>query len=136
MDTAPGCHRAGDRRGGDAEVSTASTLKAVRDLLTGNTALMAKVTGVWTYTPDEQACPYIVIEGFQALPGRLLSWREKAWSADLHIWSSYRGMKEVLEIADLIYHLIPAEWFHEDLLTGRDLSGLYHGVLTLRGYDR
>ena len=113
-----------------------STLKAVRDLLTGSTALMAKLKGVWTYPPDEQACPYIVIEGFQALPGRLLNWGEKAWSADLHIWSSYRGMKEVLEIADLVYPLIPAEWFSEELLTVRDLSGLYHGILTLRGYDR
>lgn len=136
MDAAPGRHRAGDREGGDAAVSMESTLKAVRDLLTGSTALMAKLKGVWTYPPDEQVCPYIVIEGFQALPGRLLNWGETAWSADLHIWSSYRGMKEVLEIADMIYPLIPAEWFHEDLLTVRDMSGLYHGILTLRGYDR
>ncbi len=117
-------------------MSSTSVFQSVHTLLKGNTALMAAVKGVFDSVPDEQAGPYIVVGELQTLSGRLLDWQERAWSVDLHIWSSYRGKKEVLSIADKIIPIIPAEWFTEELYILQDSSGWYHGILTVRGYDR
>ena len=105
-------------------------------MLTGSTALMAKIKGVYDVVPENTAGPYIAIWQLQSLRGRLLSETERAWYADLHIWSSYQGRKEVLEIADLISPVIPPGWFQEELMVIQDPSGWYHGVLTIKGYDR
>ena len=55
---------------------------------------------------------------------------------DLHLWSEYQGRREVLEVADLIFAAMPMDWFVEELITLKDPSGWWHGVLTIRGFDR
>jgi hypothetical protein len=117
-------------------MSQLSVAQAIYTALTGSTPLMAKVTGVYDVVPKNTAGPYIAIGQLQSLRGRLLSDNERAWYADIHIWSSYQGRKEVLEIADLISPVIPPGWFAEELTVIQDPSGWYHGVLTIKGYDR
>ena len=103
--------------------------------LTGSAELMAKVTGVFDTLPQEQDSPYVVIGQLQALPGRLLNESENAWSVDIHIWSSYQGRKEVLEIADILRSVLSG-YFFEELVVQEDPSGWFHGILTVRGYTR
>lgn len=95
-----------------------------------------KVTGVFDKVPLEQEGPYIVIGQLQSLEGRLLSDVERAWNVDIHIWSSYQGRKETVQIADAIRSALPEKWFFEELIVVEDTSGWYHGILTIRGYDR
>jgi len=67
----------------------------------------------------------------------VLNESEREMYFDLHIWSQYLGSKEVLEIIDLIAAAVPSEWFEEDAQTiFRDESGWYHGIITLKLYDR
>jgi hypothetical protein len=100
------------------------------------TALGETVTGVFDKVPSEQASPYIVIGQLQSLEGRLLDASERMWAVDVHIWSSYLGRKEIVEIADEIRNALPGKWFFEELVVLEDPSGWFHGVLTIRGYDR
>jgi len=100
------------------------------------TALGETVTGVFDTVPSEQASPYLVIGQLQSLEGRLLDASERQWAVDVHIWSSYLGRKEIVEIADAIRNALPEKWFFEELIVLEDPSGWYHGVLTIRGYDR
>ena len=95
-----------------------------------------EITGIFDKVPLEQEGPYLVIGQLQSLEGRLLSDEERAWNVDIHIWSSYLGRKEVVEIADVIRNALPEKWFFEELIVLEDPSGWYHGILTIRGYDR
>ena len=49
---------------------------------------------------------------------------------------SINTFEEVLQIADLVRAALPSEWFYEELTVLKDPSGWYHGVLTIKGYDR
>lgn len=117
-------------------MSHVSLSQEVYNVLTGSTDLMSRVTGVFDVAPDGQASPYLVMDTLQSLEGRLLDASERAWALDVHIWSSYQGRKEVLEIADVIREILPGKWFYEELVVLRDPSGWFHGVLTIRGYDK
>lgn len=110
--------------------------KKIYGLLTGDPALVAKVTGVFDVVPEEQPGPYIVIDTIQALEGSLINDTERQISVDLHIWSAYQGKKEVLEIAEIIEAVLPAELRTENLIVLQDPSGWYHGIFTIRGYIR
>ena len=110
--------------------------KKIYCLLTGDPALVAKVTGVFDVVPEEQTAPYIVIDTIQALEGSLINDTERLISVDLHIWSAYQGKKEVLEIAELIEAVLPADLRTENLIVLQDPSDWYHGILTIRGYIR
>jgi len=117
-------------------MSYASITQDIYNTLTNNALLMDTVTGVFDVVPSDQESPYIAMGQLQALEGRLLDHSERSWSMDLHIWSSYRGRLEVVQIADLIMPIVPSDWWFEELIVLDDDSGWYHGVLTLRGYDR
>lgn len=101
-----------------------------------STALGSTVTGVFDHIPSDQASPYIVIGQLQSLEGRLLDDSERQCAVDIHIWSSYLGRKEVVQIADTIRGALPEPWFFEELIVLEDPSGWYHGILTIRVYDR
>ena len=117
-------------------MSHLSTAQAIYKLLTDDPTLSAKVEGVFDVVPEGQKGPYIQIGELQSLRGRLLNDRERSWSVDLHVWSEYQGRREILEVADLIFAAMPTEWFVEELITLKDPSGWWHGVLTIRGFDR
>ena len=113
-----------------------AAFQSVYTLLSTDTALKAKAS-VYDFVPEGATSPYIQIQFSQALRGRILNESEREMYFDLHIWSQYRGSKEVLEIIDLIAAIVPSEWFEEDAQTIlRDESGWYHGIITLKLYDR
>jgi hypothetical protein len=113
-----------------------TAFQSVYTLLSTDTALKAKAS-VYDFVPEDATSPYIQIQFSQALRGRVLNESEREMYFDLHIWSSYHGSKEVLEIIDLIAAIVPTEWFEEDAQTIlRDESGWYHGIITLKLYDR
>ena len=113
-----------------------AAFQSVYTLLNTDTALKAKAS-VYDFVPEDATSPYIQIQFSQALRGRILNESEREMYFDLHIWSSYHGSKEVLEIIDLIAAIVPTEWFEEDAQTIlRDESGWYHGIITLKLYDR
>ena len=113
-----------------------TAFQSVYTLLSTDTALKAKAS-VYDFVPEGATSPYIQIQFSQALRGRILNELEREMYFDLHIWSQYLGSKEVLEIIDLIAAIVPTEWFEEDAQTIlRDESGWYHGIITLKLYDR
>jgi len=113
-----------------------TAFQSVYTLLNNNAALTGKAK-VYDFVPEDSASPYIQIQFSQSLRGRIINESEREMYFDLHIWSSYHGSKEVLEIIDLIAAIVPTEWFEEDAQTiFRDESGWYHGILTLKMYDR
>jgi len=117
-------------------MSHLSAAQAVYTALTGNAALMAKITGVYDVVPEGTAGPYIALGYSQSLRGRLLDDTERAWYLNIDIWSEYQGRKEILEIADIIAGVLSDEWFLEELEVLNDPSGWYHGVITVKGYNR
>jgi len=95
-----------------------------------------QATAIYDAAPENAVSPYVVLGQLQSLEGRLLSGQERRWALDIHIWSSYEGRKEVVEIADEIIAALPNNLFAEELVVIRDPSDWYHGILTVRGYDR
>lgn len=123
---------------------------AVYGVLSGDSTLMASVTGVYDDVPqalDPGAAanfPYITIGDAQ----------HQEWDTDtelgtdatvtVHIWSRYRGRKEVKDIQALIYgllhranlivsgyNLVGVDWIQSDSFM--DTDGLTrHGVQTFR----
>ena len=117
-------------------MSHVSVTQSVFNVLTSSVPLMAKITGVYDVVPEGTDGPYVALGYEQSLRGRLLNEGERSWYFDLDIWSEHKGRKEVLEVADLIKAALPPEWFYEELTVLKDPSGWYHGVLTIKGYDR
>lgn len=104
--------------------------------LRNDEALSGKVVGIFDDLPTGQTeGPYLVFGDTNAAEGRNLDDSEKKIFVRVHIWSSYRGRKEVLEVADLLEAAMPEEFFFEALEVLRDdESGWWHGVVTLRAY--
>ena len=117
-------------------MSHVAIIQKIYNALTTNNDLMNKISGVYDVIPEEEVSPYVVIDTLQSLEGGLLNAKERQWAVDVHIWSDYKGKKEVLEIADLIVKALDETWFFEELMVTRDQSGWFHGVLTIRGYER
>ena len=108
----------------------------IQDIFTLLKNASLSVTAVYDAAPENAVSPYLVLGQLQSLEGRLLSGQERRWALDIHIWSSYEGRKEVVEIADAIMAILPGELFTEEVVVIRDPSDWYHGILTMRGYDR
>lgn len=107
-------------------------------LLTGHAALSSVITGVFEEPPAEQNGPYVVLGDFQQTGGRLLNDSERTGVLTLHIWSSYKGRKEVLQVAGLVDEALEENGFlFEDLEVFQDdESGWKHGVSTYKVYYR
>lgn len=79
-------------------VSALALQTAIYDKLTADSALMAKVSGVYDEVPENAIFPYIRV-------GQVFEVNEDSHSNQglrskptLQIWSAYRGFKEALEI--------------------------------------
>ncbi len=111
------------------------------EALTSNEALMAKVSCITDEPlPDVQA-PYIVMGETYEGNGELVDNSCAAVVVTLHIWSNYRGRKEVLEIRDLLVAALPNwclfEMFEVNSDTERDSqdSVWWHGIFEIRYFD-
>ena len=76
----------------------------------------APAVPVYDDVPAGAAEPYVVIGDMTAIPGDTVADRDENVTLTLHIWSVYRGRKEVREI------------------TGRIKTALHHARLTVTGW--
>jgi len=103
--------------------------------LTGNTVLMAKVTGIFDgLAPESQAGPFIVMGELQELPGRTMDEEERKCLVTFHVWSDYRGRKEVLQVAEALDKAMPEGFLFDEIQVLRDADNWWHGVSTYRTY--
>lgn len=90
---------------------------AMYEALTGDTALMALVTGVYDFVSEKAVYPYVVIGEATEIPRN--SQDRFGWETvpTLHVWDKYRGYARVLRIGERIGEVLD------------------HAPLTIPGYD-
>lgn len=106
---------------------------AVYDRLTGDVTLAGKVSGVYDHVTEGAGWPYVVI-GEATSTARGAHDRFGARSTlTLHIWSTYHGFAEALDIADDLLRLLD----HQPLtVAGHDTVYVHHDqTVTLRDPD-
>lgn len=107
--------------------------------LTGDGALVALLGGerVFDYMPDEKTPgPYIVIGDTFDTEGRVMSDEERRVEVRLHIWSSYRGRAQVIEIEQAVEAAMESAarvYIFESFQILRDEDWM-HGVVVFRTY--
>lgn len=106
--------------------------------LTENAPLMAAVTGVYDYHPNQaNEGPYVAFSTTQILEGRLLDDSERQVLITIDVWAPGSGRKKLIEIMDLVQAAIPAAFvFEGSMVLPDDESGWWHGVLEYRIYLR
>jgi hypothetical protein len=128
---------------------TSQLQTAIYSALTGNTALMATITGVYDYVAPNTATPYIVIGDVTDIDSSYFTSDSRETYIDLHIWSSYLGKSQLHSIAKAITGIIgnktltlatsPAKTcflFYDDYKSFQDPDDttIYHGVLTFHAF--
>ena len=107
--------------------------------LTGDDALVALLGGerVFDYMPGEETPgPYIVIGDTFDSEGRVMSDEERRVEVRLHIWSSYRGRAELINIEQAVEAAMESAeqvYIFESFQILRDEDWM-HGVLVFRTY--
>lgn len=107
--------------------------------LTGDSALVALLGGerVFDFMPGEETPgPYIVIGDSFDTEGRVMSDEERRVEVRLHIWSSYRGRSQVVEIEQAVEAAMLGAgqvYFFESFQILRDDDWM-HGVVVFRTY--
>jgi hypothetical protein len=106
--------------------------------LTGHEPLADLLNGekVYDFEPDEETPgPYVVIGDTHEVEGRTIADEERKVYVRLHIWSSYRGRKEVIGIErEIEAALGESEYLFESFQVLLDESGWMHGVVVYRTY--
>lgn len=124
-------------------MKTSDVFAALDDALTGNTALMAAIEGVYDDVPDEAKGPYLVYGDLVEREGRLMDCSEREVHMTLHVFSSYDGRKETFEVADLVKSAIGDRMTVSEVEVGmlieefqvlREEGGWWHGILSYRTY--
>lgn len=107
--------------------------QAIFTRLTGDTALMAVITGVHDTVPEPSLYPYVVIGESIETPDNQLGQFGSRISATLHIWSRYRGMAETNTIINHVVRILD----HAPVaIGGRTLIAVrLEQILTLRDTD-
>lgn len=91
--------------------------QAIYTQLTGNTALMDLISGVFDYTPEDIPYPYVVIGEATDVPDNSHDRFGRETVVTLHVWSQYRGHSQGLAIAAKVTGLLD----HQPLtITGLD----------------
>lgn len=80
--------------------------QAIYTTLTGNTALMDTVSGVFDYVPETVAYPFVVIGEAIETPDNAHDRFGRETVVTLHVWSQYRGFSQVLAIAAKVTALL------------------------------
>ncbi|MEU1194922.1 DUF3168 domain-containing protein [Streptomyces sp. NPDC005813] len=92
--------------------------QAIYARLTGDSALMDEVTGVFDYVPEDDVYPFIVIGEATEIPDNRHGGFGRQTVATLHVWTKYRGHSKGLAIAARVTALLD----HQPL----SISGLAH----------
>ena len=107
--------------------------------LTGNDALIALLGGerVFDFMPGEETPgPYIVIGDTFDSEGRVMSDEERRVEVRLHIWSSYRGRAQVINIEQAVEASMSGggqTYIFESFQIVRDDDWM-HGIVVFRTY--
>ena len=107
--------------------------------LTGYDALVTLLGGerVFDYMPGEETPgPYIVIGDTFDSEGRVMSDEERRVEIRLHIWSSYRGRAELINIEQAVEAAMESAdhvYIFESFQILRDEDWM-HGILVFRTY--
>ena len=107
------------------------------EALTSNAALMAKVSCITDDPPPNVTTPYIEVGETYEGNGELVDNSCAAVVVTLHIWSNYKGRKEVLEIRDLLIAAIPDWCLFEMFSVEQDSKEpvWWHGIFEIRYFD-
>lgn len=96
---------------------------AIYTLLTGDTELMADVTGVYDHVPEGTGFPYVTIGAATATPQGAHDRYGRRSTVTLHVWSAYHGWSEALSIVDHLLRLLD----HQDLtVDGHEFVSVHH----------
>ncbi|OUO91827.1 DUF3168 domain-containing protein [Cloacibacillus sp. An23] len=116
--------------------------EALYKALAGNSALMAKISGIYDEPPDDAVSPYIAVASVQNVSDELLDNSGSEVTVDLDVWAranaSAGGRRQILEINDLITAAVPSWALYDGIEIMRDAAepDWWHGVATIRYYDR
>lgn len=114
--------------------------QAIYTALTGDGALMAMITGVHDHVPQGSSYPYVTIGESSAVDWQTVGHDGMEVTLVLHVWSRFRGRKEVKQILAEIHRIlhdaalnVPGHvlvWLHfEFAQTVPDNDGAtYHGI--------
>ena len=80
--------------------------QAVYGALTGDTTLMAMITGVHDHVPQETAFPYVTIGEASAVDWRTVGHDGMELTLVLHAWSRERGRREVKLILAEVHRIL------------------------------
>ena len=86
--------------------------KAVYGMLTADAMLMAQVTGIFDFVPDNQAFPYVSIGEFTSAPFETFDRYGQEVTMTVHVWSqriepnAYQGMRQIELIMDSIQRIL------------------------------
>ena len=121
-----------------------NTQKAIYEKLTGNSQLMASVSGIFDRVPQETSFPFITIGDISSnnLPNLNKNGIEQ--KLNINIWSREAGKKQTSDIMELIYGLLNngtitvtgqtlvlMEFVSNSVELGDD-GWTYHGIMRLR----
>ena len=79
---------------------------AIYDVLSGDAALGALISGVFDEVPEGTACPYVVIGEALETPANSHDRFGRETVETLHVWSDHRGFSRVSEIAARVVALL------------------------------
>lgn len=97
-------------------------MQAIYSRLTGDATLSSKVTGVFDSVPESQLTPYIVMDQADSVPFVTYDRFGETVSIEIYIFSTYRGYKEINDIASDIQRLLANVTFN---VTGYDPVACY-----------
>ena len=80
--------------------------KAIYAALTGDSALMAMITGVHDHVPQGAAFPYVTIGEASAVDWRTVGHDGMELTLVLHVWSRERGRKEAKLVLAEIHRIL------------------------------
>lgn len=83
-----------------------SLQKAVYQRLSGDSALMALVQGVYDRVVQGSAFPYVSLSGWEAVDWSSMTTDGVACQFTLHVWSREGGHKQAVKIMERLYVLL------------------------------
>lgn len=82
------------------------TQKAVYEKLTGDTTLMAMITGVFDHVPERSEFPYVTVGDIRANDNSVKAAQGYQLDLNINVYSRGKGRKEVLEIMSKIQEVL------------------------------
>lgn len=115
--------------------------------LVGDNSLASLIDGVFDEVPENPTFPYVTISEVVETADNSIHSYGRSTLINIHVWSTYRGNKESMEIAERVIELLDkqaitnatAPYNHIsthflDFRTLKEDNGIRHGILRFRIY--